>query len=195
MVVVAASVIIGRATAPSTLAVPGTLSAEAGFARDMQTHHDQAVEMAMIMREQTTNDEIKSLAYDVATSQAQQSGQMFGWLAAWGLPQNSPREAMAWMADSGHTHNTESVGATAGVMPGMATQADIDRLQSLTGEDAEVLFLQLMIAHHRGGVDMAKAVVERSKHQVVTDLAQSIITAQTGEIEYMTSLLAERGVN
>lgn len=188
---------------------PSTTSVEAGFARDMQVHHDQAVEMALIVRDRTDDPEIRSLAYDIATSQAQQSGQMYAWLNDWGLPQARPGATMEWMsaptldgsAGQAHDHGapatSDSSGSTNGVdetatMPGMASEADLERLRTASGRDAEVLFLTLMLAHHRGGVDMADAVLERSAHPLVTTLARAIVFAQSGEIDYMESLLAQR---
>jgi len=185
---------------------PSSSSVEVGFARDMQTHHDQAVEMALIVRDRTDDPEIRSLAYDIATSQAQQSGQMYAWLNDWGVPQARPGRAMEWMAaptvdegaDSGHAHATQeptsssSEVAGASAMPGMASEADLERLRGASGTDAEIIFLTLMIAHHRGGVDMADAVLDRSTHPLVTTLARTIVFAQSGEIDYMESLLEQR---
>ena len=73
---------------------PAEGSAEAGFARDMQSHHAQAVEMALIVREKSTDPVLRSVAYDIATSQQQQSGQMYAWLEMWQLPKVGPDEAM-----------------------------------------------------------------------------------------------------
>ena len=78
-------------------------------------------------------------------------------------------------------------------MPGMATDADLAQLQTLSGDDAERLFLTLMIAHHRGGVEMAEAVLERTDERVVVSLATGIVNSQTSEIEYMQQLLDEIG--
>jgi uncharacterized protein (DUF305 family) len=187
---------------------PSTTSVEAGFARDMQVHHDQAVEMALIVRDRTDDPEIRSLAYDIATSQAQQSGQMYAWLNDWGLPQARSGEPMEWMSeptldgsrgrDHGHgapaTDGPAPTGATvdAVAMPGMASAADLEILRTATGRDAEIQFLTLMLAHHKGGVEMADALLERSTHPLVTTLARAIVFAQTGEIDYMESLLAQR---
>ena len=77
-------------------------------------------------------------------------------------------------------------------MPGMASDADIARLSELSGVEAERLFLQLMIAHHRGGVEMAEAAIARTTNPLVLSLANSITFAQTGEIAYMQELLAAR---
>lgn len=197
LVLVAASLIIGRATAgPDPL--PNTRSAEAGFARDMQIHHDQAVEMSMIVRDLTDSPDIRLLAFDIATSQSQQAGQMFGWLATWGLPQSSPEPAMTWMhrplpSGENHVHGVpDATSAVPEAMPGMATRAQLEELKTLRGVAAERMFLRLMIAHHEGGIDMADALLQRSDYPVVTDLAGSIAKAQQSEIQLMEDLLAER---
>jgi uncharacterized protein (DUF305 family) len=207
VVLVAVGLLVGRITTP-TVTYPTTLSAEAGFARDMQVHHQQAIDMAMTVREQTADPEIRQLAYDIATSQGQQAGQMYAWLNLWGLPQASPSPQMTWMtlptlddSASDHGMNMGSLDSTPGagdafapgsLMPGMASASDLTRLGTLTGVDAEKLFLTLMIAHHRGGVEMAQALVERSTDPTVLALANSIVKAQSSEITYMTGLLAAR---
>lgn len=203
LVLVAVSLIIGRVTATPDPA-PTTLSAEAGFARDMQTHHEQAVEMSFMVREGTSDPAIRLLAYDIATSQAQQAGQMFGWLALWGLPQASPEPLMTWMhrpipgeggAHAGHA-GAQDPGALSTqppeTMPGMATPAQLAQLRDASGPEAERLFLRLMITHHEAGVDMAEAILRRSSHPAVTDLAGSMAAAQRSEIQLMQDLLAER---
>ena len=195
---------------------PGDTSVEAGFARDMQEHHNQAVEMAMIIRQQTDDPEISSLAYDIATSQANQSGQMYGWLNSWNLPQASSQPSMTWMlqptldGSDAHAHGGSASSATAdpstsstaaagtepmvpgGTMPGMASSDDIARLSTLSGVEAERLFLELMIAHHQGGVEMADAAIARTTNPLVLALANAVVFAQTGEITYMQQLLAAR---
>ena len=193
---VAASLIIGRMSAPVESA-PVDSSVEAGFARDMQVHHQQAVEMAMIVRDETDDPAVRLLAYDIATSQSQQSGQMFGWLAEWGLSQAASEPTMTWMSrptlgESSHDHAADSAHAPGAMMPGLATREQIVDLSNSRDVEAERLFLTLMIAHHEGGVEMAEAVVERSTSRVVLDLANSIVQAQSSEIELMKRMLAER---
>lgn len=185
-------VVIGRFTAPTDSGAPANTSAEAGFARDMQVHHQQAVEMAMIAFEKTDDPAVRQLAYDIARTQGQQAGQMFGWLASWGLPQASPEPSMTWMTTptldgGGGMEMAEGMNMS---MPGYASAADVDRLRAATGADADRLFLELMIAHHQGGVEMAQAVLDRSTEPTVTSLASSIVSSQQSEIEYMRELLA-----
>ena len=197
LLLVAASLVIGRLTTP-TDDRPLDHSVEAGFARDMQVHHQQAVEMAMIVRDLTDDPDVRLLAYDIATSQGQQSGQMFGWLATWGLSQAASEPSMTWMTrptlDGGGGHDMGGETMTpGGTMPGLATADQLASLKAATGVEAERIFLTLMIAHHKGGVEMAEAVLARSDTRVVVDLATSIVQAQTSEIGLMEDMLAERG--
>lgn len=190
---------VGRLTAPTAPLPPSTTSAEAGFARDMQTHHQQAVEMAMIIRSTTTDPDLLVLSYDIATSQAQQAGQMFGWLSVWGLPQAPPEPAMTWMArpaldGTSHGHDSGDVDGSAHVpgepMPGLATAEQLAALRAASGEAADDLFLELMLAHHEGGVEMAQALLDRSENSVAVSLARGILVSQQGEIDFMQQLLA-----
>jgi uncharacterized protein (DUF305 family) len=183
----------------STLAdpTPTDASAEAGFARDMQVHHLQGTELALIVRDATDDPEVRLLAYDIATTQSQQAGQMYGWLSAWDLSQSGSEPSMAWMslpADAGSSHDghpaTHAPGAP---MPGLASAAEIEELRALRGVDAERRFLELMIAHHQGSVEMADAALARASNDDVLRLAQSIVDSQTSEIALMQELLAERG--
>lgn len=174
---------------------PDTRSVAAGFARDMQTHHDQAVEMSWIIRDRTDDRLVRSLAYDIARTQAHQSGQMAGWLQTWGLKPTGPDERMAWMETAGHSHGDSSDAGLGedGMMPGMATPEQLDRLKKLRGKKAEVYFLQLMIRHHKAGVPMAEVARDDAENTPVEVLARSIIESQTAETETMTSMLEERG--
>ena len=185
---------IGRLST-SFVGTPSNTSAAAGFARDMQVHHDQGVQLAMIIRDETDDPDLRLLAYDIATTQSNQSGQMQAWLNSWQLPQAPPEPAMTWMtrptlSGAGHDHGTQGAHSPGDPMPGLATEAQIAALQAATGPEAEKLFLQLMIAHHQGAIAMAEAVLDRTDVRVVTQLATTIVTSQTAEIEYMQSLLA-----
>jgi uncharacterized protein (DUF305 family) len=195
LVLAVAGFAVGRLGAPGAALPPTTESAEAGFLRDMQVHHAQAVEMALLIRDRTDDEAVRQLAYDIAVSQATQSGQMYGLLEAWGLPQASSAPAMTWTrlpttdgSDGGGHHADPSA---PGGMPGLATPAQIDELTAATGDDAVRLFLTLMIAHHEGGLEMADAVLARTEVPQVVSLASGIRTAQKAEIELMTGLLAE----
>jgi uncharacterized protein (DUF305 family) len=168
--------------------VPASDSVDAGFAWDMSVHHLQAVTMAGYVRDHTTDGVIHELAYDIETSQFNQVGQMRGWLDAWKLPVNNPNPQMQWMAGSGHTGMD-----TTGLMPGMATQAQIDQLERMTGKAMDIFFLQLMLHHHQGGVPMAQWAATHASTSYVRLAAQKIASAQGQEILQMEQLLRQRG--
>jgi uncharacterized protein (DUF305 family) len=165
------------------IGAPSDSSPEAGFARDMMVHHAQAVEMAEIVRDKTGSEEIRTLAADIALTQQAQIGQMQGWLQVWDLPPTGTEPAMSWM---GEPHE--------GRMPGMASPEEINNLQQAPPEEAEALFLQLMIPHHEAAVPMAQAVLEETDRKEVERLAGSIMASQQAEIELMRGLLQRRGV-
>jgi len=171
-------------------ATPTDASAEAGFARDMAVHHAQAVEMSFIARDGSQDEALRRLAYDIIVTQTAQRGMFTGWLQQWGLTQSGDRPAMAWMA--GHGGHAVTPDAPA-AMPGMASEDELKKLREATGEEQEVLFLQLMIRHHEGGVQMGEGLLKLSDREEVATMAQHIVNGQTGEIELMTDMLRQRG--
>lgn len=175
----------------STPVPPAEGSVEAGFARDMATHHAQAAEMAFVVRDASTDPHLRTLAYDIIVTQTAQRGVFMGWLQQWGLPQASTGPRMAWMAMHHEGSRTSTIGAA--LMPGMASEAELERLRHATGQEAEVLFLQLMIRHHEGGVMMARAVLAQSRRTEVVTMARAIESTQTAEVALMTDMLTERG--
>jgi uncharacterized protein (DUF305 family) len=172
---------------------PGDTSAEAGFARDMATHHAQAVDMAFTIRDKGPAKEIRSLAFDIINTQANQRGMFQGWLQQWGLSQATDQRPMAWMSGHGHGATPAAGAAATGTMPGMASPQELTKLKEAQGTQAEVLFLQLMIRHHEGGVQMAEGLLKLSTRGEVVSMAQKIVQGQSGEIKLMTELLRLRG--
>jgi uncharacterized protein (DUF305 family) len=169
-------------------ATPGDDSAEVGFARDMATHHAQAVEMSLLIRDTTSDPDLRTLAYDIIVTQSTQRGVFMGWLQAWDVPQTSTRPRTAWMP--GHAHAMPATGGA--LMHGMATDEEMRRLREARGVEAEILFLQLMIRHHEGGVIMARALQGLSPRAEVLDMARSIDSTQRVEIAEMTKMLEKR---
>ena len=161
---------------------PGDDSAEAGFLRDMLTHHSQAVDMAMAIRDRTQDENLRLLATDIALTQSTDMGVMQGYLNIWGLGQTGEDKPMAWM---GYPVD--------GPMPGMATPEQVASLDTLPVAEAEVLFLQMMIRHHQGGVEMAEGLLQRSDQPDVTQMAERIVSAQSADIATMNQMLVVRG--
>ncbi|HSX98907.1 MAG TPA: DUF305 domain-containing protein [Streptomyces sp.] len=172
----------------SGLKAPSADSADAGFARDMAVHHQQAVEMSYIVRDRTDDEDVRRLAYDIAQTQANQRGMMIGWLDLWGLPKVSSDEPMAWMGMGGMASGEDGA-----LMPGMATDAEMEKLGKLDGKQAEIFYLQLMTDHHEGGVHMAQGCVSKCAVGVEKKLAQGMVNAQESEISLMTGMLKDRG--
>ncbi|KUN25984.1 hypothetical protein AQJ11_18695 [Streptomyces corchorusii] len=179
---------VAEETGGSDPKTPSAQSADAGFARDMAVHHQQAVEMSYIVRDRTKDEEVRRLAYDIAQTQANQRGMLLGWLDLWNLPKVSADPPMTWMGMGGMASGKDGA-----LMPGMATNTELKKLQSLNGKQAEILYLQLMTAHHKGGIHMAEGCVAKCTVGVEKRLAQGMVDAQQSEIELMAGMLKERG--
>ncbi|WP_406358764.1 DUF305 domain-containing protein [Streptomyces sp. NBC_00658] len=172
----------------SGVVTPAADSADAGFARDMAVHHQQAVEMSYIVRDRTKNVEVRRLAYDIAQTQANQRGMLLGWLDLWELPKVSSDGPMAWMGMDGMVSGEDGA-----LMPGMATNTELEKLNTLSGKRAEVFYLQLMTSHHKGGIHMAEGCVEKCEVGVERRLATGMVEAQESEIDLMAGMLEARG--
>ena len=176
-------------------AAPADDSTDVGFVRDMYEHHAQAVEMSLIFREKTNDPTLRAIAYDIATSQGNQMGQMEGILKVWDRPMAREGAPMQWMGDGGHQHGS---GASSrpmiqdnGLMDGMASPEQMQQLRDATGTDAARLFLTLMITHHKAGVEMAKAGSELATTDYVKDMATKMYKAQMSETALLESELAK----
>ena len=163
---------------------PAVDSVDAGFARDMSTHHSQAVQMAQVERDNGSDPAVRLLAFDIETGQLAQVGQMRGWLESWDQTPQSSIAQMSWMD---HTIPEGQL------MPGMATTAELAKLRSLTGKPLDVYFLQLMIRHHKGGLEMAQYGSAHASEPYVKALAEKIVTSQQNEGVTMEQMLRERG--
>ncbi|GAA4592536.1 uncharacterized protein (DUF305 family) [Actinoplanes octamycinicus] len=163
---------------------PADDSVEAGFLRDMSSHHAQAVEMAMIAHAGSDTPGIVTLAADIATTQQAQIGYMQAWLRDWDLSPTSDQQPMAWMPDSAGS-------VVNGLMPGMATPEQLASLRKATGKEQDIQFLTLMRAHHLGGIHMAQEAEKLSGNEDVDWLADSMVAAQQGEIQLIDDLLKQ----
>lgn len=205
----------GSESAPRT---PAADSADAGFAQDMAVHHQQAVEMSFIVRDRTRDEDVRRFAYDIANTQANQRGMLLGWLDLWELPKVAAgQEPMAWMAggsgagagghdghDMGDMDGMDGMGGMPGhgggyrahdgsLMPGMATRTELGRLRKADGRQAEILYLQLMTDHHKGGIDMARGCASLCTVKAEKRLARGMVEAQQSELDAMAGMLAKRG--
>jgi len=173
----------GLLTRPGT---PGDDSADAGFARDMSTHHAQAVEMGMIAFQKASLPEVRTLGGDIALTQKGQIGVMSTWLKDWGLDVNTTRAPMSWMPNG----QAELVN---NLMPGMATREEVAKLNSATGKQVDILFCQYMLRHHLGGIHMIDGVLAENPTPAVRELAEIMKKNQTAEVSVMKTLLTQLG--
>jgi uncharacterized protein (DUF305 family) len=172
---------VGREPAPAEDSV------DAGFARDMMVHHQQAVVMAGWVRDHGTNPDVRLVGYDIETQQLTETGLFKGWLDRWGQLGTTDREPMSWMSGQ-HVHLQAG-----GLMPGMATTAELARLRSLSGTELDKFFLQLMIRHHQGGIPMARYAAEHASTDYVRTAARKMADAQSIDIVNMEKLLRALG--
>ena len=191
VVVLLLTTLSGRA--PAGDPVPAEDSVAVGFSRDMAVHHQQAVEMSLAVLRAGASPQVRTLAYDIANTQATQRGMMLGWLQTWGRTATAGGQAMRWM----DMPRPSAADRRAGVlMPGMADRADMARLSAAHGRQADLLYLRLMIDHHRGGVHMAEAVTaDGGTPQTVLRLAQGMVRGQRAEIALMETLLTDLGAD
>jgi uncharacterized protein (DUF305 family) len=165
---------------------PGENSAEAGFARDMSTHHAQAVELGMIAFQNASRPEIRSLGGDIAITQQGQIGVMSTWLTSWGLGPNSTAPPMSWMPQGEQA-------VRGNLMPGMATREEVQALRDASGARVDILFCQYMLRHHIGGIHMVDGVLARARDTEVRALAETMKKNQSGEVVFLRQLLDRLG--
>ncbi len=155
--------------------VPAADSPEVTFTRGMIAHHTQAITLAMLIRQRSTDRTIRSAALDIQLSQEEQIRQMRGFLKLWKQP------------------DTFEVSAEHARTMGMASDAEVRSLSTLPVLQAEVAFLQLMTRHHQGALRMIPPALEPGVLPQVRHLARQMQVTQGGEIRFMTSLLRARG--
>ena len=182
---------------------PADDSVAAGLARDMIDHHAQGVDMADIIAGRTKDPQVHNLAVDIVLTQTDQMGQMQGWLNDWGVSLGRSGEPMAWMKGRNTGHGMQMGNSTQlipenlmtlqpdGLMPGMATTAQVEELRTLPEPQADELFLKLMIAHHQGGIAMAEAAIDLTTVPVVVALCRTIVASQQSEVQQMNQMLTQ----
>lgn len=137
------------------------------FAQMMIPHHQQAVDMGTLAQTRASDPAVKALAAEIKAEQAPEIAQMEGWL-----------DSVGASIEMGHEM----------AMGGMLNDEDFAKLEAASGSEFDRLFLEGMIAHHEGAIDMAQMIVN-SNNLEAKALAEAIITSQTDQIQYMESLL------
>jgi uncharacterized protein (DUF305 family) len=146
---------------------------DVAFATNMIPHHQQAVDLAALVSSRSTNAALQQLANQISAAQRPEIDVMKVFLVQWNENPDT---------DSGHAGH-------GGSMQGMVDPATMTKLQSLNGAEFDKLWLESMISHHQGAIEMAKAEVANGDNVDAKSLAKNIITAQEAEIGQMKQLL------
>ena len=154
---------------------------DVGFLQDMRAHHDQAVQMAfMYLALPDTDPGLRVVAREILLSQGIDIGRMIQLLRDMDAPEAAETdEAMAWMGMT-TTHDQ---------MPGMATEEQLDELGASSGAEADRLFVELMSAHHQGGIHMADFAAIEAEVAEVRAMAESLAQSQADEIGELQRLV------
>jgi uncharacterized protein (DUF305 family) len=144
------------------------------FAQMMIPHHQQAIELTALVPDRSTNPDLVALASKIAGEQQPEIGGMRALLLQW---DTSPTEM---------PHQSGHAGMS---MQGMIDDATLVKLDSLKGADFDTLWLQSMISHHQGAIEMAKVEIADGKNVDMITMAKNIVAAQQAEIDQMKQML------
>ena len=154
------------------------------FAQMMIPHHEQAVQMSDIMLAKTDIDpRVAELARQIKAAQGPEIATMQGWLKDWGVSDDSAGDHDMSTHETGSDHDMSE-------MDGLLSADQMQALKDATGVQAERLFLEGMIEHHEGAVDMANDELQDGVNPDAKALAQQVITTQNAEIETMRGILS-----
>ena len=151
------------------------------FMRDMIVHHQQAIDMAALVRGRSNRQAIIDVARRIDASQADEMAFMRGWLRERGQSERGAADGHA-MHSAGASHS----------VPGMATPQQMAALAASKGTAFDRLFLERMIQHHEGAVKMAEELLKRSGSAydpVLFDFVNEVINDQKAEIKRMSALI------
>lgn len=159
--------------------------ADVTFASQMIVHHASAVHMAKMVDDKEVSPETAKLADDIEAAQAPEIEQMTTWLEAWGEPVPDVSDMMSDMGgmDMGEMDMGDMD------MPGMMSEDEMSALADAKGAEFETMWLEMMVEHHLGAVEMAQTEQTDGQYQPAIDLAEQIETSQTAEIEQMQTML------
>ena len=144
------------------------------FAQMMIPHHQQAVDMSDLALATSTNPDVLALAQKIKDAQAPEIELMRGWLDKAG-------------ANTTMGHGMDDMG-----MGGMMSDEEMAALKDATGSDFDTLYLQGMITHHEGALQMVK-MIANSTNAEVKKLGEAITTSQSAEITLMKTMLTKVG--
>lgn len=158
--------------------------ADVDFATTMIPHHAQALSMVDLTVGHELSPKVVQLADEVRATQAAEIEQLSDWLVEWGEP------VPETVRDHANAHGDSHGGAEGEMaeMPGMMGEQEMTALAQAPDARFEALFLDMMIEHHEGAVEMARAEQRDGTHAPSVELARRIEREQTEQVELMRSL-------
>lgn len=171
--------------------------ADVRFMQHMIVHHAQAVEMVELLETRGHSPRVKALGRRIAIGQASEMELMTGWLQSRGQPVEAHDLHAGHGAHGGDHSGHAGHGAAPSetpLMPGMLSPAQMARLAAASGPEFDRLFLEGMIQHHQGALDMVDellAMPDSAEDTLMSDFVTSVVADQSSEILRMRSLLAE----
>ena len=146
---------------------------DVGFMQDMGFHHDQAVQMSLLLLDKEGVDpDLKSFATEVVVGQRYEQGIFSSTLDRFGHSSDVGDTVMGWMGEPQPTDT----------MAGLATDEQMEELANAEGEDAEALWIALMSEHHLAGLHMADYAARHGKDRTTVNLAKAIVKNQRSEV-------------
>ena len=165
-------------------------AADVMFSRMMIPHHEQAIEMSdIILAKPDIPADVTALAEKIKAEQGPEIEQMEAWLDEWDQP-TGPRDGHGGHGGGSQGDGGMNMGEDMSMMGGMLSADELQQLSDAEGTDAVRRFLEQMIAHHEGAIDMARGEVADGGYQPTIDLARSIIDTQQREIATMRDMLS-----
>jgi uncharacterized protein (DUF305 family) len=134
--------------------------------------------MAALAPSRAESAEVKKLAEDIKKAQDPEIRTLSGWLTSWG--EQVP-------AEGAMDHSAHGAGAGAGMM----TAQDMEQLKNASGKAFDTAFMELMIKHHEGAVEMARTEQAQGSFADAKTMAQAIISSQSAEIDQMKKALGK----
>lgn len=172
------------------LASASYTDADVVFMQGMIVHHQQAVEMAKLIKDRSNTEEIVAIGGRIEASQADEIKFMNDWLS-----ERGEKTVMVGSGHEGHNMGDHSNHAMVdhSTMSGMATPAQMEALAAAEGTEFDRLFLTLMIAHHEGAIDMVDELLSQpgsAADPILYRFVGDIDNDQKAEIDRMDTLLA-----
>lgn len=155
---------VTESTAPTTQSAPATAPYDLQFIDTMSKHHQMAVDMTEMGQQKFQHQELKNVGKKIIDDQTKEIAQLRQWRDQW-YPGAPAAENME--------------------MPGMSMNMDMSHMQSMSGAALDLMFIDMMIPHHQGALDMGRDALAKAEHPELKAFAQKVIDAQTMEIDQM----------